>query len=246
MGRSEWVTQTALLQTRERDLVRFIVIRKRSALFRGRHFEDVIIVLCVRWYLRYSLTYRDLEEIMAERGLSVDHVTIWCWVQRYAPVLNQRIRRELRHRNRSWRVDETYVRVAGHWAYLYRAVDSAGETIEFMLSPKRDLIAAKLFLRLALSGGGSAPRVINVDGHPAYASAITALKQSGDLSRRCCCRTSPYMNNIIEQDHRFIKKRITAPRFPFGGGRMQNDRGLRGDARNPERADPLGRQGRSY
>ena len=152
--------------------------RKRPALFRGRHFEDVIILLCVRWYLRYSLTYRDLEEIMAERGLSVDHVTIWRWVQRYAPVLNQRIRRELRRPNRSWRVDETYVKVAGDWAYLYRAVDSTGETIEFMLSPKRDLIAAKLFLRLALSGGGPPPRVINVDGHPAYASAIAELKQS--------------------------------------------------------------------
>jgi transposase-like protein len=86
--------------------------------------------------------------------------------------LNQRIRRELRRPNRSWRVDETYVKVAGSWAYLYRAVDSAGETIEFMLSPKRDLLAAKLFLRLALSGGGPTPRVINVDGHPAYPSAI--------------------------------------------------------------------------
>jgi len=147
---------------------------------------------------------------MAERGLSVDHVTIWRWVQRYAPVLNQRIRRELRRSNRSWRVDETYVKVAGAWAYLDRAVDSTGETIEFMLSPKRDLIAAKLFLRLALSGGGPPPRVINVDGHPAYASAIAELKHSGELGPRCRCRTSPYMNNIIEQDHRFIKKRITA------------------------------------
>jgi transposase-like protein len=174
------------------------VTRKRPALFRGRHFEDVIILLCVRWYLRYSLTYRDLEEIMAERGLSIDHVTIWRWVQRYAPVLNQRIRRELRRPNRSWRVDETYVKVAGDWAYLYRAVDSTGETIEFMLSPKRDLIAAKLFLRLALSGGGPPPRVINVDGHPAYASAVAELKQCGELGRRCRCRTSPYVNNVIE------------------------------------------------
>jgi transposase, IS6 family len=136
---------------------------------------------------------------MAERGLSVDHVTIWRWVQRYAPVLNQRIRREIRRPNRSWRVDETYVKVAGTWAYLYRAVDSAGETIEFMLSPKRDLIAAKLFLRLALSGGGPLPRVINVDGHPAYASAVKELKQTGDLGRRCRCRTVPYLNNVIEQ-----------------------------------------------
>ena len=110
--------------------------QRRPALFRGRHFEDVIILLCVRWYLLYFLSYRDLEKMMAERGLSVDHVTIWRWVQRYAPVLNQRIRRELRRPNRSWRVDETYVKVAGNWAYLYRAVDSACETIEFILSPQ--------------------------------------------------------------------------------------------------------------
>jgi transposase-like protein len=116
----------------------------------------------------------------------------------------------MRDRKRSWRVDETYIKVAGKWAYLYRAVDSSGETIEFMLSPKRDLIAAKLFLRLALSAGGPPPRVINVDGHPAYAGAIAELQQTGELGRRCRCRTAPYLNNIIEQDHRFIKKRITA------------------------------------
>jgi hypothetical protein len=103
----------------------------RPVLFRGRHFEDVIITLCVRWYLRYSLSYRGLEEMMVERGLSVDHVTIWRWVQRYAPILNQRLRRELRQPSRSWKVDETYVKVAGKWAYLSRAVDSAGDTIDF-------------------------------------------------------------------------------------------------------------------
>ena len=183
---------------------------RRPALFRGRHFEDVIILLCVRWYLRYSLTYRDLEEIMAERNLFLDHVTIWRWVQKYAPVLNQRTRRQMRHPNRSWRVDETYVKVAGRWAYLYRAVDAAGGTIELMLSPNRDLIAAKLFLRLALSSGGPPPRVINVDGHPVYARAIAELKQTGELGRLCRCRTAPYLNNIFEQDHRFIKKRISA------------------------------------
>ena len=146
---------------------------------------------------------------MMERSLSVDHVTIWRWVQRYAPILNQRLRRDLRHPKRSWRVDETYVRVGGNWTYLYRAVDSAGETIDFMLSPKRDLTAATMFLRLALSGS-SRPRVINVDGHPAYARAIAELKGSGELSRRCRCRRTPYLNNVIEQDHRFIKKRIAA------------------------------------
>lgn len=185
--------------------------KNRPAPFRGRHFEDEMIVLCVRWYLRYSLSYRDLEEMMAEPGLSVDHSTIWRWVQRYAPILNQRLRRELRRPKGSWRVDETYLRIAGRWSYLYRAVDSEGNTIDFMLSPHRDLTAAKHFLRLALCQADRfRPRVINVDGHPAYARAISELKNSGELGRRCRCRLSPYLNNILEQDHRFVKKRIAA------------------------------------
>jgi transposase-like protein len=162
--------------------------------------------MCVRWYLRYSLSYRDLEEIMAERGLSVDHSTIWSWVQRYAAIWNERMRRELRRSNGSWRVDETYVRIAGIWTYLYRAVDSAGQTMDFMLSARRDLKAAQMFLRRALTAGHhSRPRVINVDGHPAYPRAVHELQQTGELGRHCQCRTSPYLNNIIEQDHRFIK-----------------------------------------
>ena len=145
---------------------------------------------------------------------------------RYAPVLNQRIRRELRHPNRSWRVDETYVRVAGSWAYLYRAVDSAGETIDFMLSPKQDLTAAKLFLQLALSANsGIRPRVIDVDGHPAYARAIAELKQSGELGGRCRCRTSPYL--LLEQHHRarlpvHQEAHYGEPGIPVGGSGMEN------------------------
>jgi IS6 family transposase len=103
----------------------------RPALFKGRHFEAEIIVLCVRWYLRFGLTFRNLEEMMAERNLKVDHVTIWRWVQHYAPELNRRCRPELRRTNGSCRVDETYFRVAGKWTYLYRAVDSTGATIDF-------------------------------------------------------------------------------------------------------------------
>ena len=114
-------------------------------------------MLCVRWYLRYCLTLRDLEELMMERGLDVDHSTIGRWVLRYAPELNKRVRREIRPPNRSWRVDETYVRVAGAWTYLYRAVDSTGETIDFMLSPKRDTVAAKHFLQMALWRTGPDP-----------------------------------------------------------------------------------------
>ena len=184
--------------------------KPRPKLFRGRHFQDDIIVLCVRWYLRYSLSYRDLEELMAERGLSVDHSTVARWVPRYALELSKRIRRHLRRPGGSWRVDETYVRVAGQWTYLYRALDSQGNTIDFMLSPKRDLVAAKHFLQLALWRSAVRPRVINVDGHPAYAHAIAELKEAGELSARCRCRTAPYLNNIVEQDHRFIKKRIAA------------------------------------
>jgi len=112
--------------------------KRRPALFKERHFEAEIIVVCVRWYLRYALSYRDLEELMAERNLRVDHVTIWRWVQHYAPELAKRCRRELRRTNASWRVDETYLRVAGEWTYLYRAVDSEGNTIDFLLSPNRD------------------------------------------------------------------------------------------------------------
>ena len=183
---------------------------RQPALFRGRHFRSEVIVLCVRWYLRFPLSYRNLEEMMAERGVSVDHSTIARWVLHYSPILERRIRREMRHPNRSWRVDETYVRVGGKWTYLYRAIDSTGDTIDFLLSPNRDLIAAKGFLRLALSAGPVRPRVINVDGHPAYASAISELKQEGELGRNCRCRPSQYMNNIIEQDHRFVKKRVAA------------------------------------
>ena len=185
--------------------------KTRPTLFRGRHFQDQVIVLCVRWYLRYCLTLRDVEELVAERGLAVDHSTIRRWVLRYAPELNRRIRREIRLPNRSWRVDETYVRVAGVWTYLYRAVDSTGETIDFMLSPRRDRIAARDFLRSALRRAGQIqPRVINVDGHASYPAAIAELKATGELGSHCQCRPCPYLNNVLEQDHRFIKKRIAA------------------------------------
>ena len=186
--------------------------KSRPALFRGRHFQEDLIVLCVRWYLRYPLSYRNLEEMMAERGLTVDHSTIARWVLHYSPVLEKRIRRETRPPNRSWRVDETYVRVAGRWTYLYRAVGSAGDTIDFLLSPYRDRIAAKGLLQLALSGRRR-PRVITVVGHPAYPSVINELRRTGQLGQRCRFRCSPYLNNRIEQEHRFVKKRVVASQW---------------------------------
>ncbi len=185
--------------------------RERPALFKGRHFEAEIIVLCVRRYLRYALSLRNVEEIMVERNVHVDHVTIWRWIQRYAPELSRRCRPELRKTNGSWRVDETYLRVGGKWTYLYRAVDSKGDTIDFLLSPKRDADAAKRFFQKALrSPNHPCPRVINVDGNPAYPKVIEDLKRTRELGRRCRCRPVRYLNNIVEQDHRAIKRRVRA------------------------------------
>ena len=112
---------------------------------RWKHFQGEIILLCVRWYLKYALSYRNLEEIMMERGLSVDHTTIYRWVMIYAPEMDKRSRNYLMSTNDSWRVDETYVKVNREWKYLYRAVDSNGNSLDFMLSAKRDSLAAKNF-----------------------------------------------------------------------------------------------------
>src|SRR5437660_2021075 len=126
--------------------------------FKWRHYEAEIILLCVRWYLRYSLSYRDLEEMMRERGLHVDHTTIYRWVQHYAPELEKRYRPHLKACNDSWRVDETYIKVKKVWMYLYRAVDSEGNTLEFLLTATRDAEAAKRFFVKALHApAGSAP-----------------------------------------------------------------------------------------
>jgi transposase, IS6 family len=137
--------------------------------FKWRHYQGEIILLCVRWYLRYALSYRDLEEMIQERGLSLDHTTIYRWVQAYALELEKRMRPHLRLTNDSYRVDETYVKIKGKWYYLYRAVDSTGQTIDFMLSAKRDARAAKRFFRKTLKASKhQSPRIINVDQNRFY------------------------------------------------------------------------------
>ena len=204
-------------------------------LFRWRHFQADSILLCVRWYLRYSLSYRDLEEIMQERGLHVDHTTIYRWVQYYAPELERRCRPHLKVCNDSWKVDETYIKVKKAWVYLYRAVDSEGNTLEFLLSPTRDADVAKSFFLKAFQPSASSasqaesigemeiasssasqpvPRVINVDKNAAYPKAIAQLKVSGILPEAVELRQVKYLNNLIEQDHRFIK-RLTKPGMGF-------------------------------
>ena len=208
--------------------------------FKWRHFEAEIILLCVRWYVRYSLSYRDLEEMMLERGLHVDHTTIYRWVQHYAPELEKRCRPHLKACNDSWKVDETYIKVKKVWMYLYRAIDSQGNTLEFLLSATRDAEAAKRFFVKALhSSAGSAPqarpvqeqgtqstaladltttkpapRVINVDKNAAYPKAIAELKAAGILAEGVELRQVEYLNNLIEQDHRFIK-RLVKPGMGF-------------------------------
>jgi len=183
----------------------------RPVIFKWRQTAPGLILCAVRWYLRYSLSLRDVEELLAERGLKADHTTIWRWVQRYGPDLDQRLRRHLKPTNKSWRVDETYVRVQGHWCYLYRAIDSTGATIDFLLSALRDAAAAQRLFRKALADPSHPqPRVINTDKTRLYCSAIADVKEEGTLRR--CCRHRPvqYLNNILEQDHRAIKRRVKA------------------------------------
>src|SRR5215469_5417762 len=135
--------------------------------FKGRHHSGEVILLSVRWYLRYPLAYEHVAEMLAERGLEVDASCIWRWVQVYAPEINKRCRRHLRPTNKSYRIDETYIKVKGKDRYLYRAIDSSGQTIDFLLTAKRDTASAKRFLSTAIKGSGNPmPRVINVDKNP--------------------------------------------------------------------------------
>ncbi|MCU0550994.1 MAG: IS6 family transposase [Leptolyngbya sp. Prado105] len=169
-----------------------------QSLFKWRHFLPEIIVLNVRWYCRYALSYRDLEEMMAERGVEVDHSTINRWILSYAPELDKRVRPYLNPTNDSWRVDETYIEVKGEWKYLYRAVDSAGNTLDFMLSAKRDGKAAARFFRKVLKAPYTQkPRVITVDKNAVYPVAVEALKADETLAAETGLRQSKYMNNIL-------------------------------------------------
>src|SRR5262245_58632574 len=186
------------------------------SLFKWRHFQADIILCAVRWYLRYALSYRDVEELLRERGVGVDHTTVFRWVQRYAPELEKRRRPLLKATNDSYRVDETYIKIKKHWYDLYHAVDSTGATLDFMLSSTRDGEAAERFLRKVLQDSHTrTPRVITVGKNAAYPPAFDALQQEGTLPESCRLRQCKYLNNMIEQDHRFVKRRIN-PGLGFG------------------------------
>jgi transposase-like protein len=142
-------------------------------MFSGRHFDRSVILLCMRWYLAYNLSLRDLEEMMAERGIRVDHSTIHRWVVRFSPLLLERFNRRKRSVTGKWHVDETYIRVRGRWMYLYRAIDIAGDTVEFFFSEHRDLVAAKRFIRKAMKRHGRPQRIV-IDGSQTNREAIIA------------------------------------------------------------------------
>ncbi|QRM33705.1 IS6 family transposase [Microvirga sp. VF16] len=174
--------------------------------FKSRQFTAEIILWAVRWYLQFPISYRDLERMFSDRGVQVDHTTLFRWIQAYAPELEKRVRPHLRMTNGSWRVDETYIRVKGEWVYLYRAVDASGQTIDFLLSPRRDAAATRRFFRKALKQAHTVkPRTITVDKNAAYPIAAKAMKRDGELWRFAKLRQVKFLNNIVEQDHRRIK-----------------------------------------
>jgi len=179
--------------------------------FKGRHFQQEMILQCVRWYLAYSLSYRDIEEIMKERGFKVDHSTIQRWVVHYAPKLESAFQSKKKRVGDRWRLDETYIKVKGQWKYFYRAVDKAGNTIDFLLTAKRDKKAALRFLTKAIGRNGK-PSLINIDKSGANTAAIKQYNQ--DNNKRIKIRQCKYLNNIVEQDHRKVK-RITGPMMGF-------------------------------
>ena len=184
--------------------------------FKWRHYQSEVILLCVRWYLSYPLSYRQVAEMVNERGMEVDHTTVFRWVQEYSPEIDKRFRPHLRPTNDSWREDETYIKVKGKDKYLYRAVDSQGNTLDFLLTAKRDAKAAKRFFRKTLKAvHTSTPRVITVDKNPAYPKAIKELKAAKKLPEIVKLRQIKYLNNIVEQDHRGIK-RLVKPSMGFG------------------------------
>ncbi|MHA3462591.1 IS6 family transposase [Yersinia enterocolitica] len=181
--------------------------------FKRLHYPVDIIAQCVRWYLAYALSLRNLEEMMAERGIVVDHSTLHRWVIRLVPLLDKAFRRHKRAVGHRWRMDETYIKVKGQWKYLYRAVDNAGQTIDFLLTAKRDAAAALRFFHKAIRHHGE-PKVVTIDKSGANTAVLSTLNQTKQKMRP----SQKYLNNLIEQDHRNIKRR-TRPMLGFSSFR---------------------------
>jgi putative transposase len=184
--------------------------------FKGSHYPKDVILYAVFFYVRYAVSYSDLEEIMAERSVKVDYATLNRWVVKYSPGIAKTAQQKKRSTARSWRMGETYIKVKGNWMYLYRAVDKHGKTLDFMLSTRRDKAAARLFFRRAIETNGVPSRVV-IDKSGANLAGLLRINVGLKFLRahqRIRILRVKYLNNIIEQDHRFIKK-ITRPMMGF-------------------------------
>lgn len=184
--------------------------------FKGAHYPKAVILHAVFFYLRYAVSYRDLEEILAERGVKVDHATLNRWVIKYSPKIAANAQTRKRPTASSWRMDETYIKVKGKWTYLYRAVDKYGRTLDFMLSKQRDQSAALRFFRQSIKTNGVPYRVV-IDKSGSNLAGLKGINLGLKFSRthrQIEILRVKYLNNIMEQDHRFIKK-ITKPMMGF-------------------------------
>lgn len=181
--------------------------------FKGHNYSGEVIMLSLFMKCRYALSYREVEEIGRLRGLDVDHTTIMRWINKFMPLLEEKFKKRKKPVCRSWRADETYVKVKGKWMYLYRAVDKYGDTIDFFLSAKRDLEGALIFFKKAIRSSGK-PAKINIDKSGANTAALNAINEDLPKKEQIEMRRIKYLNNLIEQDHRFIKKK-TRPMLGF-------------------------------
>lgn len=181
--------------------------------FKGFCSSPSVIMLFVYMKCRFSLSYRDLEEMMVIRGAEIDHSTVQRWVIRFVSLIDQRVRQRKRPVGGSWRMDETYIKLNGKWVYLYRAVDKYGDTVDFLLRAKRDGVAAKAFFRKAIKENGR-PLKVTIDKSGSNKAAIDSFNRNASKEEEIEIRQIKYLNNIAEQDHRFIKKR-TKPMLGF-------------------------------
>lgn len=175
--------------------------------FKGKQFRKDIILVAVGYYCRFSLSYRDISEILKERGVSVHPTTIMRWVHEYSNLIYQIWKKKNKNTLLSWRLDETYIKVKGQWCYLYRAIDKEGQTLDIQLRQKRDTQAAYAFMKRLVRTFGE-PTVLTTDKAPSLASAFKKLKEIG-LYKNTFHRTIKHLNNIIEQDHRHVKRRFS-------------------------------------
>ena len=177
--------------------------------FKRLHYPTDVIAQCVRWYLAYSLSLRNLEEMMAERGIYVDHSTLHRWILRVTPIFNTIALRYKKPLQQFWHIDETYIKIKGQWYYLYRAIDRQGKTVDFLLTKRRDMKASRRFFKNSISKH-ACPIKVTIDKSGANKKAIESFNIGFTAFKPITIRQNKYLNNRIEQDHRFIKKRVRA------------------------------------